>query len=110
MAAIRWHEVGNGESAESVGWDQGHITLTDLLMMMVLVMMMMTMMMLMMVMAMMMMFAIPKLAVVSWSTLSPLLYAYQPPPNVLKMMSVTMAMMTMIVISIQKVREGTAPL
>ena len=34
MAAIRWHEVGNGESAESVGWDQGHITLTDLLMMM----------------------------------------------------------------------------
>ena len=62
---------------------------------------------LMMVMAMMMMFAIPKLAVVSWSTLSPLLYAYQPPPNVLKMMRVTM---TMIVISIQKVREGTAPL
>ena len=34
MAAIRWHEVGNGESAESVGWDQGHVTLTDLLVMM----------------------------------------------------------------------------
>ena len=78
--------------------------------MMILTMMMMTMMVLMMVMAMMMMFAIPKLAVVTWSTLSPLLYAYQPPPNVLKMMSVTMTMMTMIVISIQKVREGTAPL
>ena len=111
MAAIRWHEVENGESAESVGWDQGHITLTDLMMMMtvMMVLVMMTMV-LMMVMAMMMMFAIPKLAVVSWSTLSPLLYAYQPPPNVLKMMSVTMTMMTMIVISIQKVREGTAPL
>ena len=95
-----------------MGWDQGHVTLTDLLMMMtvMMVMMVIVMVVLMMVMAMMMMFAIPKLAVVSWSTLSPLLYAYQPPPNVLKMMSVTMTMMTMIVISIQKVREGTAPL
>ena len=41
VAAIRWHEVENGESAESVGWDQGHVTLTDLLMMMTVMMVMM---------------------------------------------------------------------